>query len=75
MSSKIFLSSAAENDIDEIITYLAPENPKAAYTFLDSLDDAIEQNARAISPSLEAGQASTIFLPAIALDCFTRIDF
>jgi plasmid stabilization system protein ParE len=43
MSSKIFLSPAAENDIDEVITYLAQENPTAAHTFLDSLYDAMEK--------------------------------
>jgi antitoxin ParD1/3/4 len=37
MSSKIFLSPAAEKDIDEIVTYLAQENPVAAHAFLDSL--------------------------------------
>lgn len=51
MSSKIFLSPAAENDIDEVITYLAQENPTAAHTFLDSLYDAMEKlsNHRAAS--------------------------
>lgn len=43
MSSKIFLSLAAENDLDEIITYLAKENSKAAHDFLDSFSVAIEK--------------------------------
>lgn len=33
MTSKCYLSPAAENDIDEVITYLAQENPKAAHSF------------------------------------------
>lgn len=36
-----YLSYEAERDIDEIITYIAQENPKAAYDFLDSLYDAM----------------------------------
>jgi plasmid stabilization system protein ParE len=32
-----FLSKEAENDIDEIITYLSHESSEAAYAFLDSL--------------------------------------
>lgn len=41
MSSKYYLSSVAERDIDEVITYLAEENLNAAYDFLDSLYDAM----------------------------------
>ncbi len=41
MTSNTILSLAAENDIDEIITYIAKENPAAAQSFLDSLFDAI----------------------------------
>lgn len=37
MRFNYFLSPEAENDIDEIITFIAQENPKAAHTFLDSL--------------------------------------
>lgn len=43
MSSKIFLSPAAENDVDEVITYLAQENSAAAHGFLDALSDAMEK--------------------------------
>jgi len=32
-----YLSSEAERDIDEIITYIAQENPTAAHKFLDAL--------------------------------------
>ncbi len=42
MILKYYLSPAAEQDIDEVITYLAQENLRAAYTFLDSLYDAME---------------------------------
>ena len=31
------LSQIAERDIDEIVTYIAEENPKAAYNFIDTL--------------------------------------
>lgn len=41
MISNTILSLAAENDIDEIITYIANENPTAAHSFLDALFDAI----------------------------------
>ena len=37
------LSDEAENDIDEIITYIAQENPTAARTFLDSLYETMEK--------------------------------
>lgn len=40
-----FLSPAAEQDIDEIVTYIAKENPAAAQAFLDSLFDAMEKLA------------------------------
>lgn len=40
------LSLAAEQDIDDIITYLAQENPVVARTFLDALFDAIENLAQ-----------------------------
>lgn len=42
MTSTYYLSAAAEQDIEEIITYLAKENANAAYTFLDSLYEAME---------------------------------
>jgi plasmid stabilization system protein ParE len=37
------LSLAAEQDIDEIIIYIARENPTAAHQFLDSLYEAMEK--------------------------------
>jgi plasmid stabilization system protein ParE len=40
MTATYYLSPAAEQDIDEVITYLAGENPTAAHTFLDALYDA-----------------------------------
>ena len=45
MSFKYYLSPAAEQDIDEIITYLAQENPIAAHSFLNALYDAFEKLA------------------------------
>ena len=42
MSSSYFLSPIAEQDIDDIITYLAQENPKAAYDFVDTLYETFE---------------------------------
>ena len=45
MTSRCFLSVAAEQDIDEIITYLAQENPVVAQTFLDALFDAMDNLA------------------------------
>lgn len=45
MISKYYLSPAAEQDIEEVITYLAQENPAAAHAFLDSLYDAMENLA------------------------------
>lgn len=37
MTSRCFLSPIAEQDIDEIITYLAQKNPVIAKNFLDVL--------------------------------------
>ena len=45
MISKYYLSPAAEQDIEEVITYIAQENPAAAHTFLDSLHSAMESLA------------------------------
>ena len=42
MTSKYYLSPAAEQDIEEVITYLAQESPAAAHIFLDSLYSAME---------------------------------
>jgi plasmid stabilization system protein ParE len=45
MTSRCVLSVVAEQDIDEIITYLAQENPAVAQTFLDALFDAMNNLA------------------------------
>lgn len=45
MTSRCVLSVVAEQDIDEIITYLAQENPVVAQTFLDALFDAMDNLA------------------------------
>ncbi len=45
MTSKYYLSPIAEQDIEEVITYLAKENPAAAHVFLDSLYGAMESLA------------------------------
>lgn len=41
MSADYYLSRAAEQDIDEIITYLAKESPKTALKFLDAIYDSM----------------------------------
>ena len=43
MSRAYYLSLTAEQDIEEVITYLAEENVNAAYEFVDSLYDAFEK--------------------------------
>lgn len=45
MRAKYFLSFDAEKDIDEVVTYLAHENPTAAHTFLDTLYEAMDKLA------------------------------
>ena len=45
-----FLSLAAELDIDEIISFLAEENPSAAYTFLEEVYEAM--NTLADNPGM-----------------------
>ena len=40
MQSSYVLSRVAEQDVDEIITYIAADNPKAAHNFVDALYDA-----------------------------------
>lgn len=45
MSASYFISPIAEQDIDEAITYLAKENPKAAHDFIDALYDSFEKLA------------------------------
>lgn len=42
MTSAYFISTIAEQDIDEVIVYLADENPKAAHDFIDSLYSAFD---------------------------------
>lgn len=42
MTAGCFLSPIAEQDIDDIITYLAQENPDVARNFLDSLFAAMD---------------------------------
>jgi len=37
-----FLSPVAEADIDDIVSYIADENPEAALKFLDSLYSSME---------------------------------
>lgn len=37
-----FLSAIAEQDIDEIISYIAQENSNAALTFLDTLYESMD---------------------------------
>jgi len=38
-----YLSPEAEHDIDEIITYIAQENPTTAHTFLDAVYETMEK--------------------------------
>lgn len=45
MIFKCFLSPAAEQDVDEVVTYLAKENPAAAKSFLDALFNAMDKLA------------------------------
>ena len=40
--TRYFLSPAAEQDIDEVISFLAGENPRAAFTFLDEVYAAMD---------------------------------
>lgn len=40
-----FLSPAAEQDIDEIVTYIAKENTKSALKLLDTLYEAMDKLA------------------------------
>lgn len=39
------LSNIAENDIDEIISYIAKENPEASLKLLDSMYEAMDKIA------------------------------
>ncbi len=45
MTSTYYISPVAEQDIDEVISYLAQENPLAAHTFLDSLYSSMQNLA------------------------------
>lgn len=45
MGSNYVLSPAAEQDIDDVISYLAKENPSAAHDFVDALYDAFAKLA------------------------------
>lgn len=45
MTSRCILSVVAEQDVEEIITYLAQENPVVAQKFLDALFDAMDKLA------------------------------
>lgn len=45
MTSNYVLSHTAEQDIDEIITYIAQENPPSAIKFLDSLFESMDRLA------------------------------
>lgn len=45
MKLNYFISDYAEKDIEEIITYIAEENPRAAKIFLDELFESMEKIA------------------------------
>lgn len=45
MTARYVLSVIAEQDIDEIITYITQENPVVAQKFLDALFDAMDKLA------------------------------
>ena len=42
MRSRYFLTRLAEQDIDEIVSYIAQDNTQAAYDFIDALYDSFE---------------------------------
>ena len=42
MSSRYILTKSAENDIDDIVTYITQDNANAAYDFIDALYDSFE---------------------------------
>jgi plasmid stabilization system protein ParE len=58
MTSRCVLSVVAEQDIDEIITYLAQENPVVAQKFLDALFGAMDNLAE--YPELERNRCAVI---------------
>jgi plasmid stabilization system protein ParE len=43
MSLDVYLSLEAENDLNEVVTYLARENPTAAHAFVDAFSKFIER--------------------------------
>lgn len=45
MTANYVLSLIAEQDIDEVITYIAQENSQAAYDFVDALYESFEKLA------------------------------
>ena len=45
MTSHYVLSEIAEQDIDDVIAYIAKENVQAAYEFVNALYDAFEKLA------------------------------
>jgi plasmid stabilization system protein ParE len=45
MASNYVLSYIAEQDIEEVITYIAHENSQAAHDFVDALYDAFDKLA------------------------------
>lgn len=45
MNLTYLISPIAEQDIDEIITYIAQESPKVAYDFVDALYDSFDKLA------------------------------
>lgn len=45
MTTGYILSKIAEQDIDEVITYIAQENVQAAYKFVDALYNSFEELA------------------------------
>lgn len=45
MSQAYVISAIAEQDVEEIMTYIAQENIRAAYDFVDAVYDAFEKLA------------------------------
>lgn len=42
MTHRYLISQIAEQDIEDIITYIAEENPKSAHEFIDALYDSFD---------------------------------
>ena len=51
MTKTYYLSEAAHQDIDEIVTYIANDNSKAAHKFLDEIYSAMNK----LADNLELG--------------------